>query len=379
MYVQTPSYEVVQNYIKHGLPEDHWSFDSANSSRKRKLATWHDTLTGEYNDFPPYALFSARFMDGLTSSMYFQDREFNDAYACAGCRSKNCTWWHEKFVQHAGVVFSYYVNKQRSASSSSAKKQKTSGSSSGSGSGSSSSSSSSSSISDSTHPAFVDSLGNHGFYMFDHNTYSKSPLQSGHLVGEYSDAENRSRFLKFCIDKIEGYQSQSLMREKLFCVLDVDAHKLPKTKQQTKKGEDKEMQQKWFHILQSIINAFSCNTFWLGFKFYGEEDLAWLFKELVPRVKQTLNHLHSEKFFEAKEGSEALILILLRMKEIEEEFDGIKEFCSRKNIFGAIIKKYLPIADAGYKMSHENTAELKQLTLATLAFQTEEEEDEDEP
>ena len=35
-------------------------------------------------------------MDGLTSSMYFQDREFNDAYACAGCRSKNCTWWHEK-------------------------------------------------------------------------------------------------------------------------------------------------------------------------------------------------------------------------------------------------------------------------------------------
>ena len=91
MYVQTPSYEVVQNYIKHGLPEDHWSFDSANSSRKRKLATWHDTLTGEYNDFPPYALFSARFMDGLTSSMYFQDREFNDAYACAGCRSKNCS------------------------------------------------------------------------------------------------------------------------------------------------------------------------------------------------------------------------------------------------------------------------------------------------
>ena len=60
------------------------------------------------------------------------------------------------------------------------------------------------------------------------------------------------------------------------------------------------------------------------------------------------------------------------MKEIEEEFDGIKEFCSRKNIFGAIIKKYLPIADAGYKMSHENTAELKKLTLATLAFQTEE-------
>ena len=104
MYVQTPSYEVVQNYIKHGLPEDHWSFDSANSSRKRKLATWHDTLTGEYNDFPPYALFSARFMDGLTSSMYFQDREFNDAYACAGCRSKNCTWWHEKFVQHAGPI-----------------------------------------------------------------------------------------------------------------------------------------------------------------------------------------------------------------------------------------------------------------------------------
>ena len=40
-------------------------------------------------------------------------------------------------------------------------------------------------------------------------------------------------------------------------------------------------------------------------------------------------------------------------------------------------RSYLPIADAGYRMSHENTAELKKLTLATLAFQTEEEEDED--
>ena len=42
-------------------------------------------------------------------------------------------------------------------------------------------------------------------------------------------------------------------------------------------------------------------------------------------------------------------------------------------------RSYLPIADAGYRISHENTAELKKLTLATLAFQTEEEEDEDAP
>ena len=40
-------------------------------------------------------------------------------------------------------------------------------------------------------------------------------------------------------------------------------------------------------------------------------------------------------------------------------------------------RSYLTIADAGYRISHENTTELKKLTLATLAFQTEEEEDED--
>ena len=368
-YVQTPQYEVVKHYVRNGLPKDHWSLDcdlSDSNPRKRNLPTWHDTASGEYSDYPDRVLYSARFMDGLTSTMYMQASEYRDAYVYAGCRSKKCTWWHEKFVQHAGVVYNYHYNKQMYGGSTSAKKQKTCGG----------CSSSSSSASDGSHPAFVDPLGNHALYKFDHNTYSGSPIQSGHLVGEYIDANNRANFLKFCISESEGHQSQTLMRNKLFCVLDFDAHKLPKSK--SRKGKDKEIQQKWFHTLQSVIDTFYClGDPWLTFKFYGEEDLHWLFEDLLPRIRQTLNQLHGDKFFETKEGSEGLILILLRMKGIEKEFDNIKNYCSRKSLFATSFKKYLPIADAGYRTSHENTAQLKKLTLETLVFQKRK-EDEDE-
>ena len=65
------------------------------------------------------------------------------------------------------------------------------------------------------------------------------------------------------------------------------------------------------------------------------------------------------------------------MKGIEKEFGNIKNYCSRKSLFAPSFKKYLPIADAGYRMSHENTAELKKLTLETLVLQKRK-EDEDE-
>ena len=92
--------------------------------------------------------------------------------------------------------------------------------------------------------------------------------------------------------EIEGMQSQTLMRDKFFCVLSLEARKLPKSEPTATSATKPENLVKWIHALQLVAKVFARNMDpWLSFKFYSESDLDYLFDDLYHRVQHTLTVL----------------------------------------------------------------------------------------
>jgi len=285
-------------------------------------------------------------MDGLTNMGHLSGdgygTGFSSAFVEAGCSPKkgDC-WWHEKFLIHAQKVYDYMAAKERADA-----------------------------------PVGVSVDSTQCPVDGSHKVCGTGKLTSGHQTGGCSCIDNRSSFLCFCMDKIEGYQSQRLMRTKLFLMLEDEARTVPKTS--SVNAKDPVHLQKWLHSLQVVMEVFAqyCDP-WLTFKFYGEDDLEWLFEDLLPRVSFALRKNKDSKLFDTKEGSEILLYILVLMQQIEDEYLQIGNYCeteARNTLFSKLIKQYSAVAEAGYKKSHDDTADLKKLSLV----RADEPEDEDE-
>lgn len=144
------------------------------------------------------------------------------------------------------------------------------------------------------------------------------------------------------------------MRQKLFLILHAEAKKLPKG--QAKSVSDPKFQSNWMHILQVVISVLNFGKDpWLDFKFYEEEDVDYLFKELLPRVNQAFLHLKAQNAFDSEAGSEILCCLLYKMHSIEETYSNISDYCdseARKTLFAKLIMKYSPLLEECYKKHH---------------------------
>jgi hypothetical protein len=143
------------------------------------------------------------------------------------------------------------------------------------------------------------------------------------------------------------------MRSKLFTIVDLEVKQLPKT--WTKKHKDVALQGKWLHALQVSLYVLLHNAFWLTFKFYGEDDMDYLFNELLPRFKQALSHLKVNNVFDSPDSSKVLVSILVLMQSVEDSYHSLSSYMdseSRESLFSGLIKTYTPMADELYRKYH---------------------------
>jgi len=153
-----------------------------------------------------------------------------------------------------------------------------------------------------------------------------------------TSAQYRCDFLNYCMVNIDGYQSQSLMCSKLFTISVLDIAKLPKSA--SKRHLKAEVQAKWLHALQSTICCLHQNSLWQTFKFYGDDNLDWLFEELIPRFKQALSHLKNDNVFDSPDNCKVLISLLALMKMVEAEYKHIAEYIEDRK-WSVLIKRII--------------------------------------
>jgi len=284
----------------------------------------------EYEGFPDSVLYSARFRDGLTAD--------NDVYPSFlrdynyGSMAENP--WLDKFMEHSKVVLDHlYADEEGMIP-----------------------------------PPCP--CGTHVLNQF--NVIGE--LVSGHKMGWCTSIFPRISFLWFCLENIVGYQSQTFMRSKLFLLLHAEAQHLPlKT---SKSASQPKFLDKWMHSLQVVIHVFDIGKDpWLDFKFYGDDDMNYLFKELLPRVNQAFLHLKAKNSFNSEAGSEILCCLLYKMHSIEKQYSIIADYCdseARKTLFAKLIKKYTPLLEECYGRHH--AASVKKIEFKMVKV----DEDEDE-
>jgi len=292
-YCSAPSYAEIEKYIAEGLPEGHVLlglldydyFDegsehededyndenmlnkgskkrkSTAASKKKKAKTvekdrrvWFDSdmknckRPGKFEGYPPNVLYSARFRDGLCADddVYPSFDLHFDGAAMSSSSSNVC--WHEQFFFHSQVEFDFLYALGGGGV-------------------------------DAPCPTSA-----HGPIL------SFGKLVSGHRMSYCRCTDRRLSFLFFAMDNIEGFQSQRLMRDKLYLVLHDEARHLPKhhTTAQASKAENRD---RWLHSLQVVLQVFNRYDIWLTTKFFSTEDNDYLFEELLPRVKQAMSHL----------------------------------------------------------------------------------------
>ena len=302
-------FEEVKDYVKHGLADDHYSWDNNHCKGHGRLQ-WYDELNGDYDGYPSKILKSARFRDGLVADKATYSEFSNDF---------GFDYWTDEFVKRSRIVFDYLYPRESILS-----------------------------CQDNTHDYC--------------QTFVKS--RSGHSGGICLSARNQGKFLHYCMQHVEGKQSQSFMRDKLFKVLGLETRKLPKT--WNKNHRRTETQLKWLHALQATLYCFYFNRMWLTYKFRGEADVDWVFEELLPRFKRAMSHLFNDNVFNTPENSKILITLLMLMQGIESGYKCIVEVMEseeRATLFGPVIDSYAPESEKLYRQHYGSMRSLD-LTIA---------------
>jgi hypothetical protein len=326
-----PTYEAVEKYIKEGLPEGHFNREMVDEE-----GDGHPVYIdgGRYDNLPPDIQYSARFMEGLTadSEVYPQ---FLEDFVGPENSSSGGVWWHEKFVHHARIVFKHWNASERECTAT----------------------------------------------VHKNITVLSTTTTSGHKLAICQDTWIDTLFYDMVMLEIVGMQSQTLMRDKFFCVLSLEARKLPKSKPTATSATKPENLVKWIHALQLVAKVFVRNIDWLSFKFYSESDLDYLFNDLYHRVQHTLTALKAGGAYNSEDGSRMLIHILSDLNMIEEEYVGAFKDCvetpRRQYLFTKLIKKWSEEADAIYRLYNDSQG-LKPLKLEVIEEEEEEEEEEKE-
>ena len=334
-YYPAPRFEGIDEYVKNGVPEGNWLYDTTDDFDERKKL-WYDTnsYVNDYAGYPASVLYSARFRDGMVGDEEVYP-EFNSEFGGFG-KSADRICWNEKFVDLCQVEYNYLLEK---GGVNIAESNCTDG---------------------------------------NHNTVQGIKTTSGHAGAVCISAKYRSNFLEFCLGRIEGYQSQKLMREKFFILLEEEAQHLPK--HHNKHHRDPQYQNKWMHSLQAVLTLFVAGAEpWLTFKLYGSWDLDYLFEDFLPQVKQTMSHLKNNKVFDSQKGSEILVYLLSCMRQVEATYSQISDYMedeSRESLFSPLLKSYTALAQKYYTKYHEN--DFQPLELMPAWEEKEDEDDEDD-
>jgi hypothetical protein len=332
-YYTSDLFQEVKAYIRYGVPEDHFCREDSNDSQS-KGKVWLDSSNKDYQDYPPEIVYSARFRDGLTADRTIYSKfseDFSDAV------------WITEFLKHSKVVYGHLNPKDAGG--------------------------------ESDQQAAPTTCTESGLHVYS----TVFITQSGHKGSLCMSAIERTNFLLFCMKHIEGYQSQTLMRSKLFIVLDLEVTHL--NKKWTKKHKDVKLQAQWVHALQVTLSVLMYNETWLLNKFHGEDDMDYLFEELLPRCKQALSHLKVNNVFDNPASCKVLISIVGMMHSVEKSYLTLSDYMdteSRQSLFGGLIKTYAPVADELYRKHHGPIAEELDLTFCQAESSGSEEDDENE-
>jgi hypothetical protein len=103
----------VENYVKNGLPEEHWFRDAEDIGKTVWLDYDEDTKMHEYDEYDdPKVIEAARFRDGLVSDIY--DDEYDNEMDV----------WANKFKKQSEIVYRYEMAKGEKESKAATKTQK---------------------------------------------------------------------------------------------------------------------------------------------------------------------------------------------------------------------------------------------------------------
>ena len=116
---------------------------------------------------------------------------------------------------------------------------------------------------------------------------------------------------------------------------------------------------------------------WLVEKFYGDDDTDYVFNELLPRFKQVLSHLKSNKVFDTPNNCKVLISITIMMQSVENHYSMLISYFeeeTRRRLFSELIAKYTPLAEKLYAKHHA----LHQKLSTTLGLSVDSDDDDDD-
>jgi hypothetical protein len=111
--------------------------------------------------------------------------------------------------------------------------------------------------------------------------------------GLCSESIDRINMMQFHIKSVEGYQSQKVMRSKVFTLLYEDIEKLHKS---WSKGWTKSTQLKYFHALAVILHTIVNQKYWIKNKVYSSHDLNCVF-DATARVQNVISVLMRDGIF----------------------------------------------------------------------------------
>jgi hypothetical protein len=251
----------VRDYITNGLPEDSWFRDcSMEHDIKMPKKIWYDynSHTGkhEYSDFRNAdVLHAARFRDGLVA-----DREIFPEFH----NSLN-TIWSLAYKQKSTIVFRH-INKE-----------------------------------------FCESI-------------DAPPCPSGAhkgLENGFCDTmEYEIQLMSYHIDNVEGQQSQSYMRFKVFQMLEDHIQQLPTDPYNSKKVAAA-TNCKYLHALAVVLYTLVHYEIWMDCKVYGADDFLSYF-DATKRIHSTLYRLIRDSVFDDKELYKTFIRFHQMVKSIDE-------------------------------------------------------------
>ena len=158
-YVTAPLFDPIRQYITNGLPDDHWFIEmSENVGKKRKIwLDWNDTeKQHEYDSYPADIRFAARFRDGLVSDMI----------------PLNYGFYFENYKEQSEKVYRYLFRN-----------------------------------------AVKEEMCNNERHLIERIPTSPIEFPKGLCI----TASEEIDLMSYHIDNVEGYQSQSLMRGKVWC------------------------------------------------------------------------------------------------------------------------------------------------------------------
>jgi len=290
-------FQSVKKYVVDGLDADADTIfnmiDDEHEDEMNKGKRWIDTVQGyDYKkmyDNNREVIDAKRFLDGMTSDFFGYGSEDECLY---GKRGDNQSSWCREFKAKSTIVFRFLEEKELQEAGET--------------------------------KVTLCSLASHSFE--ENSCFCATLNDQRNLMNAY-------------ISDVEGYQSQTFMRGKIYDLIATDVKALPKT---TSKVVTDATQVKYVHSIGVILFTFVSAEMWLGFKIYSSDDFEEMF-DALGRCNAVLKLLLKLKTFESQDMFHTFLIFFKEIKAIDSfnddimyifEDDGLKKkrFFSKKEL-----------------------------------------------